>query len=197
MNTNILAGLTLVTAALAVGCAPANARTTSSPQPQSTVANAPAPTPVSSPTTAVQGTRAQLPTNSRVVDFSVPGGAFKVELKKCTRATDPDGNVICDFVFTANSSKDAALSKQQFGSFDDTFRFFRAFDSTGSVVDIKLARKGNDGWRGNFNGQIFVAQFPTPVSIKFKMPDEDTVVTFLDLMGEKVVRFAQVPIEAP
>jgi hypothetical protein len=192
MNMKLFAGLTFVTGAFVVACAPVNAHTTSSLDLQNTVTYQSNLSASSSSANGTNNTYAQIATNARIVDFSTDGAMFKVELKKCFRTTDPDGNVICDFVFTVNSSQDVKLTRN---GYVDTFRFFRAFDSSGSEITIKLARKGNDGWRNAFRDQIFVAQFPTPVSIKFKMPEADTVVTFLDLTGDKVVRFAQIPID--
>jgi hypothetical protein len=190
MNAKIFVGIGITTAALAVSCAPANART-SSPKQQHTYETTPES--IQSPTTEVPGTKAQLPTNTKNVSYAVSGGNLRVELKSCKSTNTSE--IQCDFIFANTGELD--FSFEWVGGHNDSrvSSFFRAFDSAGTRISINLTKKGNSDWSTGLGSNAFLAQFPTPLSLKFKLPDEDKVVTFIDLIGEKVVRFAQIPID--
>jgi hypothetical protein len=129
---------------------------------------------------------AQTATTAKIVDYLVGGGSFSVELRGCIKNNDANFNVICDFIFTNKSANDF-----NFNSYVSDL--FRAYDSVGTTIAIERAIKGNGGWDSAFR-YTFAAQLPTRVRIGFKLPAEDTVVTLLDLRGDKVIRFAQIPI---
>jgi hypothetical protein len=131
---------------------------------------------------------AQTATTAKVIDFAVAGGTFTVELKGCFKNNDANFNVVCNFIFTNKAAIDFALGYR-------VYTLFRAFDSSGTNVSIERATKGNNSWSGEFPG-TFASQLPTPVRIGFKLPIEDTVVTLLDLIGDKVTRWALIPIVA-
>jgi hypothetical protein len=129
---------------------------------------------------------AQTATTSKIVDYSISGGSFSVELKGCSKNNDANFNVICDFVFINKSANDFNFNYY-------VSDLFRAYDSAGTTIGIDRGIKGNGGWDSAFR-YTFAAQLPTRVRIGFKLPTEDTVVTLLDLRGDKVIRFAQIPI---
>jgi hypothetical protein len=131
---------------------------------------------------------AQTATTAKVVDYSIGGGSFSVELKGCTKNNDANTNIVCNFIFTNKGAIDFT-----FGNYSYVSRLFRAYDSAGTQISVDQAAKGNSGWNGDFAG-TFASQLPTRVRIGFKLPAEDTVVTLLDLIGDKVVRFAQIPV---
>jgi hypothetical protein len=186
MNTKIFIGIALATAAIAVSCAPANART-SSQKPQRTYETTPEPMPSSSPVTEVQGTKAQLPTTSRVFEYSLREGKFKVEFLSCNKSGDAKANVVCSFTFTNLSDTDFVIN--------DYYRnMFRVFDSAGTPVVFDSGKKGTGEWQPTVP-EPFLAQFPISIKVKFQLPASDTKVTFLDVIGKVTTRFSQVPID--
>jgi hypothetical protein len=132
---------------------------------------------------------AQTATTAKVIDYAVGRGTFSVELKGCFKNNDANFNVVCSFIFTNKGAIDFALDRYSVPS------LFRAFDSSGTNISIERATKGNNGWSSGFPG-TFASQLPTPVRIGFKLPTEDTVVTILDLIGDKITRWALIPIVA-
>ncbi len=132
---------------------------------------------------------AQTATTAKIVDYSRGSASFSVELKSCVKNNDANYNVICNFIWTNKSATDFGFGDAYVGN------FFKAYDSAGTSISIGLAMKGNGGWSQYFNA-IFASQLPTPVRIEFKLPTEDTVVTILDLMGDKTTRWTQIPIAA-
>jgi hypothetical protein len=181
MNTKIIAAMSIATTALIVACAPANARTSYTYSSQGSSSSG------QSNGGGTRDTKAQLPTNSRVVDFSFKGGNFSVELKGCERYGKNDINTLCTFIFTNKSSNDFRIGGQ-------ATWLFRVFDSSGTVVNVGNAAKGNARWDWQLDWN-FAAQLPTKIYIGFNLPSEDTEVTYLDLIGEKVIRFGQIPVE--
>jgi hypothetical protein len=124
-------------------------------------------------------------------------GAFKVEFKSCSKLNESTANVICSFVFTNTTDKDYYFGYDSNGHDNsDLPSVFRAFDSAGTAIRITSGKKGTDDWSISIKDKIFIAQFPVSVKVKFKLPEEDTEVTFLDVIGDKVTtRFSQIPID--
>jgi hypothetical protein len=111
---------------------------------------------------------------------------FLVKLHTCKKIKDSASNVQCDFTFGMIGNKDENFSfrAQNLSIILANGKSYPG--TTVSIIDSSFAEEVSN---------IFRVEIPVSFKVNFKLPDDTTLLYYLDVQKSNTVRFKQIAIE--